>query len=88
VVDVVGSKSPAPRASAAERERVVRRLRAGRLSDRLSLDTFAERVDLAYSARSREQLFELVADLPAQSALERAVLAGVTTVSRWAATVE
>jgi FHA domain-containing protein/uncharacterized protein DUF1707 len=76
------------RASAAERERAVERLHASRVSDRLSLETFAERVELAYSAKSREQLAELVADVRERGPMERAVAAGVTTVSRWAATVE
>jgi FHA domain/Domain of unknown function (DUF1707) len=78
----------AGRASAAERERAVRRLRAGRLSDRLSLETFAERVELAYSATSREQLSALLVDLPERGPVERAVIASVTAVSRWAATLE
>ena len=77
-----------PRASAAERERVIRRLRASRLSDRLSLETFTDRVELAYAATSREQLLELLADLPEPGRVERALLAGVTTASRWTATIE
>jgi FHA domain/Domain of unknown function (DUF1707) len=77
-----------PRASAAERERAIRRLREGRVSERLSLETFAERVELAYAAENREQLDELLADLRQRGPMERAVAAGVTTVSRWAATVE
>jgi FHA domain-containing protein/uncharacterized protein DUF1707 len=76
------------RPSAAEREQVIAQLRAARVSERLSLDTFAARVELAYSATNREQLSGLLADLRAQSSLERAVAAGVTTVSRWAATIE
>lgn len=79
--------SPA-RASAAERERAIQRLRAGHESERLSLETFADRVELAYSARHREELAELVADLPEHGPGTRAVLTAVTAVSRWTAEVE
>jgi FHA domain/Domain of unknown function (DUF1707) len=79
---------PPPRASAAERERVIQRLRAGRESERLSLETFADRVELAYSARHREQLAELLADLPEHGRGTRAVLNAVTAVSRWTAELE
>jgi hypothetical protein len=76
------------RVSDAERERVLRRLRAGRISERLSLETFVERVDRAYAAKNHAQLSELVADLPHVGLVERAVVAGVTSLSRWTATVE
>jgi hypothetical protein len=77
-----------PRASAAERERVIQRLRAGREDDRLSLETFSDRVELAYSARHRDELAELLADLPEHGRATRAVLSAVTAVSRWTAEVE
>src|SRR3954470_16748501 len=61
----VEAPTPVPgRPSAAEREDVVRRLRRGGDEERLSLDTFAERVELAYGARSRTELHDLVGDLP------------------------
>jgi hypothetical protein len=87
-VGLVAPAPPSSRPSAAERERVIVQLRTARVSERLSLDTFAARVELAYAATSHEQLSALLADLRAQSPLERAVAAGVTTVSRWAATIE
>ena len=87
VREAVPAHSP-ERASAAERERVIRRLREGHESERLSLETFADRVELAYTARHREQLAELVADLPERGRGTRAVLSAVTTVSRWTAEVE
>lgn len=87
-VDVAAGQRSEGRASAAERERAVRRLRAGRVNERLSLETFAERVELAYGATNRAQLSELVADLPDVGPVERAVVAGVTTLSRWTATIE
>lgn len=55
------------RASQSDREDAVRTLRRGCEEERLSLDTFAERVAAAYAARSRPQLDQLVADLPARS---------------------
>jgi hypothetical protein len=87
----MGFAAPTPppqRVSAAERERVIERLRAGRESDRLSLETFADRVELAYAVQHREQLAELVADLPEHGRGARAVLTAVTAVSRWTAELE
>jgi hypothetical protein len=54
----------APRVSAAEREWAVRRLRRGREDDRISLDTFASRLELVYAAESRGELLAAVSDLP------------------------
>ena len=76
------------RASTADRERVIGRLRAGHESERLSLETFSDRVELAFAARHREQLAELVADLPEHGRGTRAVLTAVTAVSQWTAEVE
>jgi hypothetical protein len=52
-----------------EREEVARRLRRGCEQERLSLDTFSERVERAFTASSRAQLDELVADLPSSRGL-------------------
>jgi hypothetical protein len=57
------------RPSAHERERTVSRLRAGLDQERLSLDTYAERVEGAFGAGSRAELAELVADLPARGGI-------------------
>jgi len=76
------------RPSAGERELVIRRLRAGREDERLSLDTFSARVEEAFVATSRAQLEELVADLPGRSAFVRALSAAVRCVSRLTALVE
>ena len=73
------------RPSAAERERVIRRLRAGREEERLSLETFVERVDVVYTARSRHELAAVVADLPESGRVGRAVLAGADALGRWTA---
>jgi len=52
------------RASDERRERTVAELRARALDGCLTLDTFAERVEGAYRARTEEELEGLVADLP------------------------
>jgi hypothetical protein len=76
------------RPSAVERELVIRRLREGCEDERLSLDTFAARVEEAYAVTSRAQLEELVVDLPERSTLARALAAAVCCLSRWAALLE
>lgn len=50
--------------SDADRERTVRRLRAGHLDGALGGETFEHRVEAALHARRREQLEALTADLP------------------------
>jgi hypothetical protein len=52
------------RASDAEREAVVQRLNIATGEGRLTLAEFSDRVDRAYSARTRSDLEPLVADLP------------------------
>jgi len=56
---------PAIRASDAEREATVVRLREAMAEGRLTLDDFSQRTDTALSALTRDQLAEVVADLPA-----------------------
>jgi DUF1707 SHOCT-like domain/Cell wall-active antibiotics response LiaF, C-terminal len=58
------SKLPEVRASDAERERAVARLRDGAAEGRLTLEEFTHRIDRAYEARTRAQLDELTEDLP------------------------
>lgn len=53
------------RASDAEREDAVRRLREGMGEGRLTLEELSGRVERAYSASAREELDTLTADLPA-----------------------
>jgi hypothetical protein len=76
------------RPSAVEREQVIRALRDGREAERLSIDTFSARVELALSAKSGAQLSDLVVDLPARHPLGRLFLAAVARVSEWTARVE
>ena len=56
------------RASDAEREQVVVRLREASAEGRLTLEEFAERTALAYRARSHAELEPLTADLPEAAA--------------------
>jgi uncharacterized protein DUF1707 len=57
-------EAPAIRASDAEREQAVERLRAHAVDGRLTLEEFAERIDRAYAARTLDELNELSRDLP------------------------
>lgn len=56
-------------------------LKAASRDGRLSLDTFADRVELAVAARSRAQLDELVSDLPARGRLRSALARAVSALS-------
>src|ERR1051325_11475732 len=76
------------RPSFVERERVAKRLRGARAEDRLSSDTLSRRLDLAYTARSSDELEWLVADLPEARTLVRAALTAVTVISRWSRRLE
>ena len=60
-----GGSSPQLRVSDQDRERTVAALRDGAAEGRLTFDELARRAELAYTAVSREDLDELVADLPA-----------------------
>jgi FHA domain/DUF1707 SHOCT-like domain len=76
------------RPSFGERERVARRLRGAYADERLSVDTLSHRLDIAYAARSHDELEWLVADLPEQHGLMRAAVTAVTAVSRWSRQLE
>ena len=52
------------RASDAEREAVVARLRNAAGEGRLTVDELDERIDAAYAAKTRAELEPLTADLP------------------------
>jgi hypothetical protein len=60
----LGDETPALRASDGEREQTVEFLRAHAADGRLTLEEFAERVEVAYAARTRTELDALVGDLP------------------------
>jgi hypothetical protein len=55
--------APRRRPTQREKERVVRRLQDACVDERLSPDTFARRLDLAFSARTRFELDRLLADI-------------------------
>jgi hypothetical protein len=63
------------RASDAEREQAVARLREASAEGRLTLEELAERTALAYRARSHAELERLTADLPEVAAAASAVSA-------------
>ena len=60
----VAEAAPAIRASDAERQAVATQLNEAVAAGRLTLEEFSQRLDGAYSAKTRGQLDELVADLP------------------------
>jgi hypothetical protein len=59
--------SGAVRASDAEREAVVERLRVATVEGRLTLGELTERTEAAYTATTRGELARITADLPAES---------------------
>jgi Domain of unknown function (DUF1707)/Cell wall-active antibiotics response 4TMS YvqF len=70
------------RASDAEREAVVARLRDAAGEGRLTVEELAERIDAAYAAKTRAELEPLTADLPApaeRSAFAPAAAAGAAS---------
>jgi hypothetical protein len=78
---------PSSRPSAGDRERVATRLRDACADERLSLETFAERLNVAYAARTQDELGRLTADLPEPRPLSRAILLATEWLSRWTARV-
>ena len=60
--------APRARASDAERERAVERLRDAAAEGRLTLEELADRTGVAYAATERGELERIVADLPAPTA--------------------
>ena len=67
---MAGERRPALRISDSERERTVRTLGEHHAVGRLTYDEFVERMDLAYEARTHEQLDVLTADLPEVAAAQ------------------
>ena len=81
--------TPVPvRPSADDRERVVRLLRDRSLEGRLSTDTFADRVGLAYVARSHAELRELTSDVRPARTPRRLVIRAVEWASALQADLE
>ena len=67
----MSDKLPVLRASDAEREQAVARLRDASVEGRLTLEEFTDRITSAYDARTHDELDELVHDLPARAAPEQ-----------------
>jgi len=60
----VTDPTPAVRASDAERDQAVARLRDATAEGRLTLDEFSQRMELAYAAKTHDDLERLTKDLP------------------------
>ena len=71
------------RPSYAARERAANRLREACADERLSLQTFVARLELAYAARTEAEIDRLFADLPEPGWLSRLAFTAVNAVSRW-----
>jgi hypothetical protein len=66
------AEPPAIRASDAEREQTVERLREACADGRITFEELAERIELAYAARTTGELEAVAADLPAAPAAAKA----------------
>jgi FHA domain/Domain of unknown function (DUF1707) len=76
------ASTPLPlRPSEADRARIAQELREGSLDGRLSIDTFSERIERTFAARSRGELDAVVADLRPPGAMRRAVMRAVAWFS-------
>lgn len=87
----VASDPPTPvplRPSIADRDRIARILRDRSVEGRLSLDTYSERIERLYGARSEDELDDLVSDVQPASAPRRLLLRLVESLSRIAADLE
>jgi hypothetical protein len=86
---VTDPATPLPlRPSTADRERVARILRDRSVEGRLSLDTYSERIERLYGARSQHELDDLVSDVQPSGAPRRLLLRLVESLSRIAADIE
>jgi hypothetical protein len=63
----LSDQTPALRASDAERDHTAGLLRQHAINGRLTLEEFAHRLDLAFEARTRDELEALTHDLPGQA---------------------
>lgn len=84
----MSSTHPPFRASDGDRDRAIDELKDRAVEGRLSHDTFVGRVDQALRARSREELDELVADLPRKPTLRQRLTDAVSTVSEFTTRVQ
>jgi hypothetical protein len=82
-----GGTLPPVRVSDAEREQALRELRDAAVDGRLSNDSFARRIDLALRSPNRDDLADLLHDLPRRSRFGDAVLRRVRALSLFAVRV-
>ena len=83
------ASTPLPlRPSEADRARVARELREGSADGRLSIDTFAERIERVLATRNRGELDSLVADVRGPGALRSALIRAVAWWSALAGDVK
>ncbi len=83
----MASETPAIRTSDSEREQTVQLLRRHSVDGRLTLEEFAERIERAYEAKTRDELDALTRDLPAPSATAAAPERRQKRASRWIVSV-
>jgi hypothetical protein len=76
-------RAPALRASDADRERAADALRTAAGDGRLTMDELAERLHLAYEARTRDDLARLVADVSVLAPAHRVPVRRGETGARW-----
>jgi hypothetical protein len=79
-----GGTLPPVRVSDAEREQALRELREAAVEGRLSDDSFVRRLDLALRSPSRDDLADLLGDLPGRSRVGDAMLQRVRAASLFA----
>jgi hypothetical protein len=79
-----GSTLPPVRVSDAERDQALRALRDAAVDGRLSNDSFARRLDLTLRSPSRDDLADLLRDLPRRSRVGDALLRRVRAASLFA----
>jgi hypothetical protein len=85
----VDAPTPVPvRASDHDREHAARLLRDSSVAGRMSLDTFSRRIERAYGARNRNELGDLIADLPPRRRAVRLLTGAVEAASAFVAEVE
>ncbi|HKN94045.1 MAG TPA: DUF1707 and FHA domain-containing protein [Thermoleophilaceae bacterium] len=76
------------RPSADDRERALIRLRAGLADERLSLETYSNRLDGAYAAQSVAELDALLVDLPRRPGVGRVLESVAARMSRLTARIQ
>ncbi|SDJ65156.1 protein of unknown function [Nonomuraea maritima] len=79
----MSSTHPPFRASDGDRDRAIDELRDRAAEGRISHDTFVGRVDQALRARNRQELDELVADLPQKPTFRQRLTDTVSSVSEF-----